>query len=142
MSKIRLGIMFLLIGLIVAMIPTAVCVAPNTGSQNHVITENDNGGTIILKKGDVFSLKLKENPSTGYSWQLSLSKGLSLLETLNYSPESSQNTEGLVVGAGGYNLWRIKATDYGLQQVKGIYKRSWETRTGHEQTFKLNVIVV
>jgi len=31
---------------------------------------------MYIKTGNIFYLRLKENPSTGYSWQLSLSKGL------------------------------------------------------------------
>jgi inhibitor of cysteine peptidase len=139
--RTRLGITVLIICLILATIPTALCAKPYTTGQHKVITENDNGKTIYLNKRDTFSLKLKENPSTGYSWQLSLSKGLSLLET-DSPPESSKKGPRLVVGAGGLHSWIIKAVADGRQQVKGIYKRSWEKNTGKEQTFRLNVIVV
>ena len=142
MLRTRLGITALIICLILATISTALCAKPYTTGQYKVITENDNGKTIYLKKGDTFSLKLKENPSTDYSWQLSLSKGLSLLEIVYSPPESSKKGPRLVVGAGGFHSWMIKAVADGRQQVRGIYKRSWEKNTGKEQTFRLNVIVV
>jgi len=140
--RTRLGITVLIICLILATIPTALCAKPYTTGQHKVITENDNGKTIYLNKGDTFSLKLKENPSTGYSWHLSLSKGLSLLETVYYPSESSKKGPRLVVGAGGFHSWMIKAVADGRQQVKGIYKRSWEKNTGKNQTFRLNVVVI
>ena len=47
-----------------------------------------------------------------------------------------------LVGAGGVHLWEIKAVAEGSQQVKGIYKKSWENETGTEDKFTLNVEVV
>jgi inhibitor of cysteine peptidase len=142
MSRILPGITVLIICLILATIPIAVFAKPDTTSQQKIITENDNGKTIYIKKGDAFYLKLKENPSTGYSWKLSLSKGLNMLTNKYYSPESSKKGGRLIVGAAGFHLWEIKAMDKGSQQVTGIYKRSWEKETGREQTFKLYVKVV
>ncbi len=47
--------------------------------RQQVITEADNGTSISLKKGENFTLKLRENPTTGYSWELYLSEGLSII---------------------------------------------------------------
>jgi inhibitor of cysteine peptidase len=142
MLNIRPGIIILIIFLILAAIPAAVCAAPNEAGYAKVITENYNGKTIQVKQGDSFCLRLKENPSTGYSWQLSLSKGLSLLSSKYYPPDSSKSSQRLIVGAAGLHSWKIKAIARGSQQVKGTYRRSWETETGREQTFILNVKVV
>jgi len=109
---------------------------------NQVITEVDNGKTINLKDGDIFYLKLQENPSTGYSWELNLSQGLSLLTDKYYSPGSSEEIERPIIGTEGIHLWEIKALTEGNQQLKGIYKRSWENVTGEELNFTLNVEVV
>lgn len=37
-------------------------------SSQQVITGDDNGKSIILKNGEIFYLKLREKPSTGYVW--------------------------------------------------------------------------
>jgi len=141
-SKFVHGITILIICLVLATLPTAVCAKPDTISQNKIITESNNGNTIHIKEGHTFYLKLKENPSTGYSWQLSLSDGLNQLSDKYYSSETFKKGGKLVIGAAGYHLWEIKAVAKGSQQVNGIYKRSWETETGKEQTFTLNVIVI
>jgi inhibitor of cysteine peptidase len=142
MSNIRFGIIVLMIYLTLAAVPTAVCAAPNTAGYTKIITENDNGKTIQIKKGESFCLRLKENPSTGYSWQLSPSKGLKLLSTEYYPSDSSKSSQRLIVGAAGLHSWKIKAIAKGSQQVKGIYRRSWEKETGREQKFILNVKVI
>src|SRR5208283_786583 len=103
MSRIGPVTTVLIVYLILAMIPMALCAKINTASQQTVITEDDTGKAIYLKNGDIFYLRLKENPSTGYSWQLSLSRGLSLLMDKYYSPESSKRDERFVVGAAGFH---------------------------------------
>jgi inhibitor of cysteine peptidase len=108
--------------------------------RQEVITEANSGTTINLENEETFYLRLKENPTTGYSWQLNLSQGLSLISDEYYPPESKEGERPLV-GAGGVHLWEIKATAEGSQQVTGIYKQSWENKTGTEDNFTLNVEV-
>ena len=110
--------------------------------KEQVVTKADNATTISLENGEIFYLRLDENPSTGYSWQINLSDGLNLLSDKYYPPESSAEVQRPLVGAGGVHLWEIKANSEGSQQVNGIYKRSWENTTGTEETFTLNVEVV
>jgi inhibitor of cysteine peptidase len=69
-----------------------------------VITENYNGKTVQIKQGDSFCLRLEENPSTGYSWQLNLSKGLGLLSTKYYPQGSSKSNQRLIVGSAGLHF--------------------------------------
>ncbi len=120
----------------------ALCAKINAANQQTVITEDNTGKTIYLKNGDIFYIRLKENPSTGYSWQLSLSRGLSLLMDNYYSPDYSKKNGRLAVGAAGFHSWEIKTVGRGSQQIRGIYKRSWEEETGDEQIFKINVKIL
>ncbi len=110
--------------------------------RQQVITEADNGKSINLKKGETFYLRLKENPTTGYSWELNLSQGLDKVSGNYYPPESSKEGKQPLVGAGGVHIWEIKALTEGSQQVKGIYKRPWEDITGTEDNFTIKVEVV
>lgn len=110
--------------------------------KQQVITEADNGTSISLENGSTFFLKLKENPTTGYSWELNLSQGLNNISGEYYPPEQPEGIKQPLVGAGGVHLWEIKAVSKGSQQVMGIYKRPWENVTGEEENFILNVEVV
>jgi inhibitor of cysteine peptidase len=109
--------------------------------RQQVVTEAGNGTSISLENEETFYLRLQENPTTGYSWELNLSQGLSLVSDEYYTPESEEGEEPLV-GAGGVHLWEIKADSEGNQQVMAIYKRSWENETGTEDRFTLSVEVV
>jgi len=119
-------------------------VTPGNGTmeKGQVITGIDSGKTISLKNGETFYLRLKENPTTGYSWQINLSQGLNNVSENYYPPKSSKDNNQPLVGAGGVRIWEIKAVTEGSQQVKGIYKRPWENITGTEDNFTLNVEVI
>jgi inhibitor of cysteine peptidase len=139
MSIILPRITLFLIYSCLSMITMALFATPIAANQQPTITEEDNGKTMYIKTGIIFYLRLKENPSTGYSWQLSLSKGLSLLMDKYYSPESSKRDKRFVFGAAGFHSWEIKTIAKGRQQIKGIYKRTWEKEASKEQTFKFYV---
>lgn len=110
----------------------------DTGMETEqVVTEADNGTGISLKNGEAFLLELRENPSTGYSWELNLSEGLTILSD-NYTQDPAPEDQ---VGVSGTHSWEIKAVAQGSQQVNGIYKRPWENTTGTEDNFTLSVEV-
>jgi inhibitor of cysteine peptidase len=138
MPKILHGIIVLGVCLILATLPTALCAKSVTASQQKMITEADNGKTIYIKEGQSFILKVNENPSTGYSWQLNLGDGLNLLWD-KYQPwRSSEENVNPIIGAGGFHSWKIEATNDG--QLTATYKRPWEK--GGELTFTLNVVTI
>jgi inhibitor of cysteine peptidase len=114
----------------------------------RVVTEADNGTNISVENGETFYLKLPENPSTGYRWELNLTQGLNV--TLGpdgrpgeyYPPEQPEGIEQPLVGAEGVRIWEIKAVAEGGQQVTAVYKRPFENETAEGGTFTLNVEVV
>lgn len=98
---------------------------------------SDNGKTITVSKGDTFTVRLDENPSTGYSWNLSAGNGLQVVSD-RYIPNT---TSPMIVGSGGVHEWTIKATGNGTYKVSGVYKRPWEPMAGNETRYTLTVIV-
>ncbi|AKB53077.1 MULTISPECIES: protease inhibitor I42 family protein [Methanosarcina] len=111
-------------------------------TKQQIITEADNGTSISIENESTFYLKLKENPTTGYSWELNLSQGLNNISGEYCPPEQPEGIKQPLVGAEGVHLWEIKAVSKGNQQVMGIYKRPWEKVTGKEENFILNVEIV
>lgn len=112
--------------------------ANETVVTGQVVTEADNGTSISLKNGDNFTLQLWENPSTGTSWELNLSEGLSILDDYHTPDPHPEGSEGF----GGNHTWTIQAEAPGSQQINGIYKQSWMNTTGTEDNFTLTVEVI
>jgi len=109
-----------------------------TVEKGKVVTEADSGKTLTLEKGENFTLRMKENPSTGYNWNLDVSGGLTVLSD-EYSQDPAFED---YAGSPGTHTWIIEAEDTGRQKVKGTYKRSWEWSSDGEKSFKLTVRVV
>lgn len=108
-----------------------------TAETGQIVTEADNGTSISLENGENFTLQLRENPSTGYEWEINMSEGLSILDDYYTQDEAPED----MVGVGGNHTWIIEAVSEGSQQVNGIYKQAWENATGTEENFTLTVEV-
>jgi inhibitor of cysteine peptidase len=99
--------------------------------------EKDNGKTVTVSPGESFFIRLKENPTTGYSWNATWTTGL---EALGEGYEPDPGTAGLA-GAGGIHYWIFKGTEIGMQQFSAGYARPWENETPPESTYSLHISV-
>jgi predicted secreted protein/putative hemolysin len=99
-------------------------------------TEADNGKTENVTQNTQFAVVLAENPSTGFSWNATLSPGLELVSD-NYNADASAGR----VGAAGTHTWVMVAKVTGDQKFSAIYKRSWEAVTGNETSYSVNIRV-
>ena len=122
--------------------PKATATATSSPTPSPTVTpimpvynESDNGKTETLALGAQFMVKLDENPTTGYSWNVSATDGLNITNDTYIPP-----TSGLI-GAGGVHTWSMLTTKTGLQEFSGVYMRSWENKTGNETTYMLKVNV-
>ncbi len=120
-------------------IPTATPSAtPSPAPSNNTIAaynQSDNNKTVSAKIGDKFTVTLDENPSTGYSWYMSVTNGLTIVNDTYLPPNTT------LVGAPGLHVWQIEADGTGDQKFSAIYKRLQEPPTGNETTYVLNVNV-
>ena len=116
--------------------PTEYTETTSIQSVTNTYSEDNNQDTVYGIKGDIIIVELEENPTTGYSWNLTYSEGLELSGD-NYTQEN--NTEE-IVGVGGVHKWTFKVIDTGEQKISAVYMRPWEERTGEENTFDLTII--
>jgi putative hemolysin/predicted secreted protein len=118
-------------------VAAAATTAPE-GKKMVTLTEADNGKTENIAQGTRFAVQLKENPTTGFQWNATVSSGLEI-QSSDYQMDKA--AEGMV-GVGGTRTWVIIAKDLGNQKFSATYKRSWEATTGNETGFSANVNVV
>ena len=109
-----------------------------TTETGQVVTGNDSGKTIHLQNKENFTLILSENPSTGFHWELNVSKGLSILSS-NYTQDPASSG---MVGVPGNRTWVIQGIAPGIQIVKGMYIPPGGNITGTEKNFALAVEVI
>ena len=108
---------------------------------NHiVVTEQQNTATVNVSKGGIITVKLADNPTTGYSWNLTVTPGLSITNT-SFIPDPQPTGELRLMGAGGTHVWDISTVATGEQKIRAVYSRPWEATTGNETTFSMTIIV-
>ena len=105
----------------------------STSIGSLVIGMSGNATTVSMDKGTVFTVRLDENPTTGYTWNATTTSGITVLN-------STYISGGNLPGAGGVHEWKIQVTGTGAQEFGATYERSWET-LGNETQYHLIINV-
>jgi inhibitor of cysteine peptidase len=109
------------------------------GTNEAQATQADNGGQITLQSGEVMTVSLDSNPTTGYSWQVLKIDNAILVQEGAPTYEQSPDSEGLV-GAGGAETFHFKAVGTGETSLELGYMRPWED-TPPIETYSVQVVV-
>lgn len=108
------------------------------GAHAVSINDEDNGKDVDLTSGGTLIVKLKSNPSTGYSWAVAGDPSPLKLEKTTYRKNTSSSK---VVGAPGVQVFQFGASSAGMATLQLIYRRSWEYNVQPAKTFKVRVDV-
>ena len=139
----------LLLTAFVAVLVIAICflaftkvksVTPSTPSTEKFIDldERNSGDTITILPGEIIRVKLRSNPSTGYSWELGpLEDGFFEVEH-KFQADPHKEYEA---GYGGCDFWTFKAERPGETDISLSYERPWEDNRPADKTFKLHVVI-
>lgn len=89
--------------------------------------------------GENMTIKLDENPTTGYTWNYSISDKNKI--ELLFDEYIQDDVEDGIVGAGGVHEWTFNATESGEVEIKFDYYRSWDGIDGSSSTkvYKITV---
>ena len=82
-----------------------------------------------------FQSDLESNPTTGYSWQWKNKSSVSIVDTFNFQYIPAKT--GLM-GSGGIERWTFKGIKSGIDSIKLIYCRPWDSTS----TVRTKIIVV
>jgi len=113
--------------------------SPSPTAKVNVYTATASGTTVPAAVGDRITIKLDENPSTGYQWDLKLSAGLKLVMGTFFGPSFSPSPSPAIVGAGGVHTWLIEVEKPGVLTVTGAYFRPWESASQSAARFALTI---
>jgi inhibitor of cysteine peptidase len=111
-------------------------------ASNHpmkILTALDSGHEISVKVGEVLMVELPSNPTTGYSWA-NRSAAESVVEQVGTTEYMRNSPDGLV-GVGGMEIWRFRATKPGRQNLLLGYVRPWEKNVAPVKTVSFILVV-
>ena len=109
-------------------------------SSGKTITEEYYGGSIKLDVSDVVEIRLESNPTTGYSWFLEDAVDNNIV--LITGPEFIESKEEKdIIGAGGHEIFTVKALSKGKASILLNYKRPWEEEEEPIKAFEVTISV-
>jgi predicted secreted protein len=112
--------------------------AGDFNKETHIVRQ------VELKAGDVFTVALDSNATTGFSWteQAKIADGNILKQTAHeYVAPRADNANSPVAGMSGIEEWWFTAGRIGVTTATMSYSRPWEGGEQMVRTFVLTVIV-
>ncbi|CAN5574930.1 protease inhibitor I42 family protein [soil metagenome] len=111
------------------------------GGENlsGALTEANSGDTISLSAGDSFTVRLRSNASTGYSW--ALFEAPPNLRQIGERQYIAARVAPGHVGAGGHEVWRFEAVSPGQGDLTLDYRRPWEEDEPPASSWDITVVV-
>jgi len=102
---------------------------------------NADGSAQQLKVGQVMSISLESNPSTGYSWSAISSNPAVMMQMGEAEMQEPTASATPVVGAPGTATLYFQAVKAGTATITLNYQRSWEQGVTPEKTITITVEV-
>jgi predicted secreted protein len=100
------------------------------------VDESANGETVELGIGETLEIRLPENRTTGYRWQIEAGgQAVGSLESDAYEAAAGPP------GRGGTRVLSFKAERPGEGEIRLAYRRPWEEGAPPARTFALRVRV-
>jgi predicted secreted protein len=110
------------------LLPTGACYL------THLLSTNDNGRTVTVDAVETITLRLPENPTTGYRWAVASCGKLKPSDDA-YQPDSA------LPGASGIRTFVWTAVP-GVHPLALVLRREWEPADQALDHFSMNVQVI
>jgi predicted secreted protein len=123
---------------------TSFCASNKHISPHIELTEKNHDQKINLSKNNELIIKLKTNPSTGYSWQI-ISSGAPITQWVEswVEQEKEQIQDEHIPPVVGKSMWyhaRFKPTGQkGHGLIKMVYLQPWRAISPKDQTFEIKI---
>lgn len=96
-----------------------------------IVNEAQAGGEVALAPGEELTVRLRENPGTGYRWAVDSAAGLQL--------EGEHNEVGAAPGGAGVREFHFRAGPAGDHELRLKQWRAWQGEAGVVERFSLRV---
>ncbi len=106
--------------------------------KSNVKPEKPN--TVNVNAGEVFTIKIKANHTTGYEWMVAGRYDSTVVSFIDKDYVSDSAPEGMT-GVGGNEIWKFKALKKGKVTLKFKEVRPWEAneRNPFTKIYKITV---
>jgi len=99
------------------------------------IAQDNNRDIIPVDSETYIRITLPENPTTGYSWNVTGADGLAITGDEFIPPEEQ------IPGAGGVHVWTLKPDTTGLVTFSAVYVRPWEEIQSDDERYSITFYI-
>ena len=99
-----------------------------------ILTDADNGAHVEARPTDEIVVRLRENPTTGFRWQIDQIVGPLLLAGDSFELDSSPR-----IGTGGVHEFRFQANAAGSGSLAFKHWQSWEGDSSVTNRFSVDI---
>ena len=99
-----------------------------------ILTPSDSGTTIAARPGDEILLRLPENPTTGYRWQVDRASEHLVSIADAYQPDVPAR-----IGSGGVREFQIRAEASGTVHLELTHRQAWEGEASVTERFTVTI---
>jgi inhibitor of cysteine peptidase len=117
----------------VTVTPAISGTSPESGATIRTVFVNStsNGGLVTVPFGDRVLVRLIENPTTGYTWNATTSKGLAIVTDTYTAPDA------ILAGAPGSHEWILSPRAIDTYTFTAVSHRPWEEIKGADTSFSI-----
>ncbi|MBE9228823.1 protease inhibitor I42 family protein [Phormidium sp. LEGE 05292] len=101
------------------------------------LTQVDNGKVITLKRGQILTLRLDENPTTGYRW----SNPTFNAQVLQLNSDNFNLPSNSAIGGGGQRVFTFQANNSGQVRLQFKKLREWVGDSSTIEQFEVTIQV-
>jgi inhibitor of cysteine peptidase len=96
-----------------------------------MLSEQDAGRTVGMHVGDVVTIRLQENPTTGYRWAVEATGGLEQV--------GDRFVPGGAIGAAGIRSFEFRPPHAGAYELRMKHWRTWEGESSTQNRFNVKI---
>lgn len=101
------------------------------------LPQTDKGKSFKVHSDDIIVIRLEENPTTGYRWEVDKADD----EILTLQSSDFSLAEGPRIGGGGMRIFILKAKSAGTAHIELKHWRKWEGEDSVIKRFDVTIMV-
>ena len=102
-----------------------------------IILDSDREKTFEVSVGDLIAIRLAENPTTGYRWEINRVD----LQVVEFQDSDYLVSPRADIGGGGTRTFHFRAKSTGTGQIQLRLRRPWEPEATASKDFTVNIQV-
>ncbi|QTA84250.1 protease inhibitor I42 family protein [Desulfonema magnum] len=105
--------------------------------EKIAITQSDHGKIFKANQGNLILIRVPENPSTGYCWEINTSDD----QIIKFADSDFFMNLSTAIGGGGIRTFTFKAQSPGTAKLELKLRQEWDAKKSETERFEVTIEV-